>query len=245
MRAARRRYAVLDRRGTESTGTTSCSMTTARWALARRYRAILGVGDDLLLVEVATAVDFDGEACWVCWVQRFLSDRLEGLRDRPGRGRKPVFSPEGTMYVVKIACERPDDVGRSLSRRGVSTENRGQKTARRPGNVDLGGDGSSDPAAPSSQALAAEDVGFRPARPRDAAFAAQIQGFGTLYTRPLRPDEIVLCVDEMTSLQPRPRRSPTRATKKDRPTLVEHEYGRCGALNLFAAFDTRTGIPTV
>ena len=77
--------------------------------------------------------------------------------------------------------------------------------------------------------------------PRDAAFAEQIQGICALYTRPLRPDEVVLCVDEMTSLQPRPRKSPTRAAKKDRPTLVEHEYGRCGALNLFAAFDTRTG----
>jgi transposase len=29
------------------------------------------------------------------WVQRFLKDRLAGLRDRPGRGRKPVFSPRG------------------------------------------------------------------------------------------------------------------------------------------------------
>jgi hypothetical protein len=45
----------------------------------------------------------------------------------------------------------------------------------------------------------------------------------------------------MTSLQPRPRKSKTLPTDKDRPTRVEHEYGRCGALNLFAAFDTRTG----
>ena len=77
--------------------------------------------------------------------------------------------------------------------------------------------------------------------PRDAAFAEQVQGICDLYTRPLRPDEAVLCVDEMTSLQPRPRKSPTKAAKQNRPTLVEHEYGRCGALNLFAAFDTRTG----
>lgn len=80
-----------------------------------------------------------------------------------------------------------------------------------------------------------------PKVPRDAAFAAQVQGICDLYTRPLRSDEVVLCVDEMTSLQPRPRKSPTKAAKKDRPTLVEHEYGRCGALSLFAAFDTRTG----
>ncbi|MBV8318802.1 MAG: helix-turn-helix domain-containing protein, partial [Planctomycetaceae bacterium] len=29
------------------------------------------------------------------WVQRFLKSRLDGLHDRPGRGRKPVFSPRG------------------------------------------------------------------------------------------------------------------------------------------------------
>ncbi|MGZ3397323.1 MAG: hypothetical protein ACXVB2_24705, partial [Isosphaeraceae bacterium] len=57
----------------------------------------------------------------------------------------------------------------------------------------------------------------------------------------LGPDEVVLCTDEMTSLQPRPRQSETLATQQDRPTRVEHEYCRCGALNLFAAFDTRTG----
>jgi hypothetical protein len=84
-------------------------------------------------------------------------------------------------------------------------------------------------------------VWLSPKVPRDAAFAAQVQEICDLYTRQSRSDEIVLCVDEMTSLQPRPRKSPTRATKKDQPTLVEHEYGRCGALNLFAAFDTRTG----
>ena len=59
--------------------------------------------------------------------------------------------------------------------------------------------------------------------PRDAAFATQVQGICDLDTRRLRPDEVVLCIDEMTSLQPRPRKSPTKAAKKDRPTLVEHE----------------------
>jgi hypothetical protein len=35
--------------------------------------------------------------------------------------------------------------------------------------------------------------------------------------------------------------SPTLAAKRNQPTRVEHENGRCGALNLFAAFDTRSG----
>ena len=60
--------------------------------LARRCRAILAVADGLPLVEVARLVDLT-EKHVRKWVQRFLKDRLEGLRDRPGRGRKPVFSP--------------------------------------------------------------------------------------------------------------------------------------------------------
>jgi transposase len=62
-----------------------------------------------------------------------------------------------------------------------------------------------------------------------------------LYTKTLRPDEIALCVDEKTSLQPRIRLFATRPARPGTPNLVEHEYRRDGALNLFAAFDTRTG----
>jgi hypothetical protein len=77
--------------------------------------------------------------------------------------------------------------------------------------------------------------------PRDAAFAAATRRICDLYTRPLGPHERVICADEHTSIQPRPRLSPTRAAKPDCPTQVEHEYRRCGALNLLGALDTRTG----
>jgi transposase len=143
------------------------------------------------------------------------------------------------MDVVKIACERPDDLGRSLSQWDC------QEIARQ-----LKRDG-------VVKSISAETVRqillhhrLKPWRqkmwlsakvPRDAAFAAQVQGLCDLYTRPLRPDEIVLGVDEMTSLQPRPRKAATKPATEGQPVLVEHEYGRCGALNLFAAFDTRSG----
>src|SRR5271165_2456019 len=143
------------------------------------------------------------------------------------------------MYAVKIACERPDDLGRSLSqwdcteiarqlvRDGVVTTISAETVRQILLNHRL---------KPWRQKM-----WLSPKVPRDAVFAAQVEEICDLYTRPLPPDEIVLCVDEMTSLQPRPRKSKTLATGKNRPTRVEHEYGRCGALNLFAAFDTRTG----
>ena len=68
--------------------------TTTSLGLARRCRAILEVADGLPLVQVARLVDLT-EKHVRKWVQRFLTDRLDGLHDRPGRGRKPVFSPRG------------------------------------------------------------------------------------------------------------------------------------------------------
>ena len=67
--------------------------TTAS-GLARRSRVILGVANGLALVEVARLVGMT-EKHVRKWTTRFLKSRLEGLNDRPGRGRKPVFSPQG------------------------------------------------------------------------------------------------------------------------------------------------------
>jgi hypothetical protein len=69
--------------------------TTTSLGLARRCRAILEVAAGLPLAHVARLVDLT-EKHVRKWVQRFLEDRLDGLRDRPGRGRKPVFSPRGS-----------------------------------------------------------------------------------------------------------------------------------------------------
>lgn len=81
-----------------------------------------------------------------------------------------------------------------------------------------------------------------PKTPRDAEFYARVREIIDLYARPFDAHEAVLCVDEKTSLQPRTRsRATLPAQPGGEPNLVEHEYTRCGALQLFAAFDTRSG----
>ena len=62
--------------------------------LARRCRTILEVADGIPLSHVARLVGLT-EKHVRKWVQRFLKERMKGLVDRPGRGRKPVFSPRG------------------------------------------------------------------------------------------------------------------------------------------------------
>ncbi len=143
------------------------------------------------------------------------------------------------MYLVKIACERPDQLGRSLSQWDCV------ELARQ---LERDGIVESISAATVRRILSGHQLKpwrhhlwLSPKVPRDAAFAQTVLEIVGLYTRPLEAHEMVLCVDEKTSLQPRTRKSPTRPAQPGRPVQVEHEYERKGALNLFAAFDTRTG----
>lgn len=173
------------------------------------------------------------------WARRFRDQGVVGLREQPRPGRAPLFAPQVALYVVKLACERPDQVGRSLSHWNCF------ELARQ-----LKADG-------IVQSISAETIRgilqshklkpwryhlwLSPKVPRDQQFAKQVQQLVELYTRPLASGEMVLCVDEKTNLQPRPRKALTLPPRPGLPTRLEHEYQRAGALHLFAAFDTRKG----
>lgn len=77
--------------------------------------------------------------------------------------------------------------------------------------------------------------------PRDQEFCMRVKKVTDLYFRELEPWECVLSVDENTSIQARKRIAEIKAAGPGRPVLCEYEYERKGALNLIAAFDTRTG----
>lgn len=144
------------------------------------------------------------------------------------------------MHLVKLACERPEMASRSLSQWDCA------ELASQ-----LVNDGIEESISCSTVRRILVSHKLKPWRnhmwlspnqPRDEAFYVRVAELVELYTRPLRDNEIVLSLDEKTSLQPRPRKHATKpAGKGNRPNLVEHEYLRAGALQLFAAFDTRTG----
>ena len=139
-----------------------------------------------------------------------------------------------------MACERPEQRGRSLSTWFCSDLAR-QLAAE--GVVEV------ISATTVQRVLASHKLKpwrthmwLSPKTPRDSDFYARVREVIDLYTRPLAGNEVVLSVDEKTSLQPRSRLHPTKpAQPGHQPNLVEHEYRRCGALQLFAAFDTRSG----
>jgi hypothetical protein len=150
-----------------------------------------------------------------------------------------VFPPEAAMHRVKIACERPDEVGWSLSHWHCAELTR-----------QLVADRVVESISPQTvQRLLAshkrkpwrKPLWLSPKAPGDAEFVKRVRNICTLSTRLSAAEEMVLCVDEKTSLQPRTRLSPTLPAPPGRPVRVEHEYQRKGTLNRFAALDTRTG----
>jgi hypothetical protein len=158
------------------------------------------------------------------------------VRARVGRGLSP---PEVALHVIQRACELPEQAGRSLSQWDSA------ELARQ-----LVLDGVVAAISPQTvqRILAANQlkpwrshVWLHPRTPRDAAFGDHVRAVAALLTRPLAPHEVVISLDEMTSLQPRPRRVATRPAQPGRPIQVEHEYRRAGATHVFAAFDTRSG----
>jgi DNA-directed RNA polymerase specialized sigma24 family protein len=69
--------------------------TTLQQGLARRARLLL------LLHEGGHTLKDAAQAAGLTvrnarkWAQRYLAQGLRGLADKPGRGRKPAFSPDG------------------------------------------------------------------------------------------------------------------------------------------------------
>src|SRR4029079_12612214 len=147
------------------------------------------------------------------------------------------FPPTVAAHLVKLACELPDQAGRSLA---LWTCAELARTLRQEGFVET--------IYTQSVQRILSSYRLKPWRvhhwlsgktPRDEEFRRRTNNACDLYVRELESHERVLCVDEKTSLQPRQRTSVTLPAKPGLPIRLEHEYRRRGALQLLAAFDTR------
>jgi transposase len=178
------------------------------------------------------------------WIGRFVSERCDGLQDRPRSGRPKVIAPATRALVVALACERPADRAVPLRRYSLS-ELATEVANRLP----------SQAVAPSRTAIwrwLANDA-LRPWRfrswifPRDPHFLERAGPVLDLYAcqwqgRPLWADEYVLSADEKTSIQVRRRLHPTLPIGPHQATRVEHEYKRTGVLQYLAAWDVHRAV---
>ena len=78
--------------------------------LVQRARAIERLADGERPGRVAEAVGLSRNQLYQ-WLHRFNELGLDGLRDRPRKGRPPTYSPEQVAEVVATALTDPEELG--------------------------------------------------------------------------------------------------------------------------------------
>jgi hypothetical protein len=75
--------------------------TTIPASLARRGRIIILLADGMTITDIATIVGVSRRFVYK-WVQRFLTEGIEGLADKPGRGRRGRGLPSVSDHLNNL-----------------------------------------------------------------------------------------------------------------------------------------------
>ena len=189
----------------------------------RRARVILLAAQGCSRVDIAHLVGFSLRSV-TRWCQRFQELRLEGLHDKPGRGRPSSLPPDALArvieHVVKPPIGQPRWSCRSMARvAGIS-----------PASV--------------QRIWAANDIKPHLTRTfklsKDPNFEEKFWDVIGLYLNP--PDKaLVLCCDEKSQVQALERTQPGLPLGIGHIRTQSHDYVRYGTVTLFTALDYLQG----
>ena len=81
--------------------------------LVQRAKIIAAMIEDPTLTasEAGLRAGFQSPQVGPIWVRRFNAEGLAGLEDRERPGRSPVHGPEVKQALIKLALQRPRDLG--------------------------------------------------------------------------------------------------------------------------------------
>ena len=193
-------------------------------ALAMRARIALLAGDGVANKEIAARLGID-PATVGKWRRRFLTDRLEGLRDEPRSGAPRTVDDARIEAVIVRTLESLPDGATHWSSRGMARAS-GLST--------------------STVQRIWRAFGLQPHRAEtfklstDPDFVAKVRDIVGLYLAP-PARALVLCVDEKSQIQALDRSQPLLPLRPGQIERRAHDYTRHGTTSLFAALDVATG----
>lgn len=193
-------------------------------ALAQRSRIVLEAAAGNSNTTVARKLGLTKQTVGK-WRQRFVERRLDGLLDEPRPGAPRKVDDAQVEHVVRLTLESTPANATHWSTRAM---------AKRCG---------------LSQATVGriwQAFGLRPHRvegfklSKDPLFIDKVRDIVGLYLNP--PDKaLVLCVDEKAQIQALDRSQPLLPMRPGQAERRTADYKRHGTINLFAAFDAKTG----
>ena len=160
------------------------------------------------------------------WRQRFIKNRLEGLKDAPRSGKPAVFSAAKKASVIELATKKPPKGYTNWSQRRIAKQ--------------LGMSQSKVQQILKQADLKPHKIEYWCGKSTDAEFESKMVDIVGLYMDPPE-NALVLCVDEKTQIQALDRTQPVLPLKEKAPKRLTATYKRNGTVSLMAALSVHQG----
>ncbi len=163
------------------------------------------------------------------WRKRFLTHRLEGLKDAPRSGKPPVISAAKKASVIQLATKKPGKGYTNWSQRRIAKE-----VGISQGKVQQ---------ILKQADLKPHKVEYWCGKSTDVEFESKMLNIVGLYMNPPE-NALVLSVDEKTQIQALDRTQPVLPLKEKAPKRLTTTYKRNGTVALLAALSVHKGETT-
>ena len=167
--------------------------------------------------EVAAALECNINTARL-WRNRFVSLGLPGLKDAPGRGRKPVYVGDKEAEVIAATLEPPKAATHWSARRLAEHVTASKSTVQRIWH--------------RNKLKPHREKTFKFSR--DPLLVEKVVDIIGLYLNPPKK-AVVLCVDEKSQIQALERSQPLLPLAEGKTACRTHDYARHGTASLFAA----------
>ena len=193
--------------------------------MAQRARVILLSAEGCSLEGVSAGSGLSQQNCSK-WRERFMRERLEGLKDGPRSGRPRRIRPEEKVRVMALACQSPPDGStRWTTRRLAKAVGLGKSTVHR-----ILNEGELKP----------HKVTYWCGKSPDPEFEEKQAVILGLYLDP-PANALVLSVDEKSQIQALDRTQPELPLRPGKPRRLTNTYKRHGTTSLLAALVVHEG----
>jgi transposase len=192
---------------------------------SRRALVILLSAVGLTLEEISVRSGLNRTNC-LKWRKRFASEGLDGLKDKPRRGRPARITPWQRAQVVRLACERPSTGANAWSRRELArVTGLGSTTVHR---------------ILEGASLKPHKVHHWCGKSPDPEFEPKQTAIIGLYLNPPE-NALIFSVDEKSQIQALDRTQPELPLRPGNPKRHTATYTRHGTTCLLAALAVHEG----
>jgi putative transposase len=191
----------------------------------RRAQVILFSAQGLTLEEISARSGLNRTNC-LKWRKRFAAEGVDGLKDKPRKGRPASITPWRRAQVVRLACEKPFNGANAWSRRELArVTGMGSTTVHR---------------ILAGASLKPHKVHHWCGKSPDPEFEPKQTAILGLYLSPPE-NALVLSVDEKSQIQALDRTQPELPLRPGNPKRHTATYTRHGTTCLLAALAVHKG----